>query len=94
MTAKISERLSQKLKEAGAQESPEELSVIVNIKAGSNLDALKKQGLKITHAYENIPYVAGTLPASGVETLARLDEVQEIDYDAQDVEPLRKQEDD
>lgn len=94
MSAKITERLSQKLKEAGAVASQGELSVIVKVKEGADLDALKRKGLKITNTYENIPYVAGTLPASGVHALTPLDDVQEIDYDPQDVEALRTEDED
>ncbi|MDX6694758.1 MAG: hypothetical protein QOF02_2361 [Blastocatellia bacterium] len=94
MAAKVSERLSRKLKEAGARDSSEELPVIINVKEGADLDALRKRGLKITQVYENIPYIAGSLPASSVESLARLDEALEIDYDGQDVEALRKDDED
>lgn len=91
MSTKITERLSRKLKEVGVVAAQEELPVIVKVKESSGLDDLKKKGLKITHVYENIPYVAGTLPAAGVQALAHLDEVQEIDYDSQDVEALRQE---
>lgn len=83
MPAKISERLAQKLKEVGQAAAQEELPVIVDIKEGSDLAALKGKGLKIQHTYENINSVSGTLPAASVKALAQLDDVQQIDYDGE-----------
>jgi hypothetical protein len=91
MSAKISAELSRRLKEVGEASAEDELPVIVTIKKDSDLAALKKKGLKIQHAYENIDAVSGTLPAAAVSSVAKLDEVQLIDFDGE-VHALKNEE--
>lgn len=88
MSAKIGEELSQQLK-AVKESSEEELPVVITVRKGADLAALKEQGLKVEHTFDVINSVSGTLPAAAVKSVARLDEVQRIDYDGE-VQALKK----
>ena len=83
MPNKISEELSQRLKNIERAETQEELPVIVTVKKDVKLDALEKKGLKIEHSFESINAVSGTLPAAAIKAFAELDEVEHIDYDGE-----------
>lgn len=88
MSAKIGEELSQQLKDI-EEASEEELPVIITVKEGANLAALKEKGLKVQHTFDIINAVSGTLPAAAIRSVARLAEVQHIDYDGE-VQALKK----
>jgi hypothetical protein len=92
MSAKISKELSQQLKAAG-DASEKELPVIITVEDSSKLDALKEQGFVVAHTFDIINAVSGTLPAAAVKSIARLDQVQHIDYDGV-VEALKPIDDD
>ncbi|MDQ5843679.1 MAG: protease inhibitor I9 family protein [Acidobacteriota bacterium] len=81
MSGKINAELSQRLK----QDEPtgKEVPVIITVKENADLDSLKKNGLKINHIYQNINAVSGTLPASAVKSIAKLDEVERIEFDGE-----------
>lgn len=86
MATKISEELSQRLSEVENEAeaaSQKELPVIITLKEASDLAPLEEQGLKVQRTFDNISAVAGTLPAAAVKSVARLDEVEHIDYDGE-----------
>lgn len=93
MSTKISEELSQQLKEVGEASSTKELPVIITVEENSDLNALQEKGLKIQHRFESINAVAGTLPAAAVREVALLGQVQQIDYDGE-VQALSPEDDD
>jgi hypothetical protein len=81
MSEKINAELSRRLKD---DEPPEnEVPVIITVKENADLDSLKKSGVKINHVYENINAVSGTLPASAVKSVAKLDDVEMIEFDGE-----------
>ena len=79
MDAKVNDEL---LKIAEAAEPQQEIPVIVTVAPGANLTALEQKGLKIQHSFKNISAVSGTLPASEINTLSQIDEVERIEYDS------------
>ena len=81
MSGKINAELSRRLKEDKPTEN--EVPVIITVKEKADLDSLKKTGLKINHIYQNINAVSGTLPASAVNSVAKLDEVERIEFDGE-----------
>ena len=80
MDAKVNDEL---LKVAEAAEPQQEIPVIVTVTPGANLTVLEQKGLKIQHSFNNISAVSGTLPASEINTLSQLDEIERIEYDSQ-----------
>lgn len=93
MSTKISEELSKRLKEAGEASTTKELPVIITVEENSDLDALQEKGFKLQHRFEIINAVAGTVPAAAVGEIARLEQVQQIDYDGE-VQALSPEDDD
>ena len=91
MSGKINAELSRRLKEDKPGEK--DLPVIVTIKEDADLESLKTTGLKINHIYENINAVSGTLPASAVNSVAKLDDVERIEFDGE-VHALEDEDDD
>lgn len=91
MSAKIGEELLRQLK-ATEGTSGAELPVIITVKDSSSLDALQENGFKVQHIFDVINAVSGALPATAVRSVARLDEVQHIDYDGE-VHALESEED-
>jgi tripartite-type tricarboxylate transporter receptor subunit TctC len=83
MSAKISEELAKRLEEAEAAEADREIPVIVTIAAGSDLEVLKRKGLKVERVFENVPAVAGTLGAADVQALAEADQVEKVEYNGE-----------
>lgn len=80
MSMKISHELEEAKKNAPQQEIP----VIVKITPGTDLASLEQKGLKIQRTFENDPtHIAGTLRAAGIDEMAQLDQVEEIEYDGQ-----------
>jgi hypothetical protein len=85
MSMKISHNLEEAKKKAAHQEIP----VIVKITPGTDLTSLEQRGLKIQRTFENDPtHVAGTLSADGIDEIAQLDEVEEIEHDERGVHTL------
>jgi len=83
MTKKISDKLLQECKKAERAEPEREVPVIVTTTSNVDRALLEQKGLKITHTFENISAVSGTLTASEVKDLARLDQVETIEYDGE-----------
>jgi chorismate mutase len=83
MATKIDDQLLQQVQEAKKTNPHQLLSVIVTFTPGADLTALEQKGLKIHLRYQNIPAVAGTIPASAVEELAALVPVESIEADGQ-----------
>jgi CheY-like chemotaxis protein len=81
MSGKINAELTRRLKEDEPSEN--EVPVIITVKENADLDSLKKTGLKINHIYQNINAVSGTLPASAVNSVAKLDDVERIEFDGE-----------
>jgi hypothetical protein len=81
MSGKINAELSRRLKDDKSTET--ELPVIITVKENADLGSLKKTGLKINHVYQNINAVSGTLPASAVNSVAKLDDVKMIEFDGE-----------
>jgi hypothetical protein len=85
-------KISRELEEAKKNAPQEEIPVIVKITPGTDLAALEQKGLKIQRTFENDPtHVAGTLSAAGIDEIAQLDEVEEIEHDARGVHTLEGQ---
>ena len=83
MSAKISDELLKRLKEASKAEPQREIPVIVTITPGADLTALKQKGLKIQQTFENISAVSGTITAAKVNEVALLELVENIEYDGE-----------
>lgn len=81
MSGKINAELSRHLKEDKATEN--DVPVIITVKENADLESLKTTGLKINHIYQNINAVSGTLPASAVNSVAKLDDVERIEFDGE-----------
>ncbi|HEY0385492.1 MAG TPA: hypothetical protein VGC64_05750 [Pyrinomonadaceae bacterium] len=91
MSTKLDARLSEKLKEVEKAGTNEPLSVIVNIHEDTDLEALKKAGLKIEQAYENISAVYGHIHPDALKSLTHLDAVKSVEFDGGDVRTQRKE---
>jgi hypothetical protein len=83
MSKKMSERLLQELKKAEPEDRQREIPVIVTTKSKIEPSLLEQKGLKITHTFENISAVSGTLTTSKLKDIAELDQVETIEYDGE-----------
>jgi len=83
MTSKISPQLLKELKAADRYDPKRAIPVIVTLTDKTDLKALEKEGLKITHVFENISAVSGTLTTSGIKGLAQSEKVESIEYDGE-----------
>jgi hypothetical protein len=83
MPAKISAELLQELKRFEQTEPQREISVIITLNDWSKRGELEEKGLRVTHAFENISAVSGTLTPAEVEAVAQLDQVKLIEFDGE-----------
>ena len=83
MSKKINARLLGVLKKAEREDPQREIPVIVTTTSKVDPASLEQRGLKITHTFENIPAVSGTLAASKLKAVAELDQVESIEYDGE-----------
>jgi len=81
MSKKISDRLLQECQKAEQAEPQRQIPVIVTTTSNVDRSVLEQGGLKITHAFENIPAVSGTLTAREIQEIAKLPQVTMIEYD-------------
>ena len=83
MTAKISDELLRELKRAEQTDPQQELPVIVTTAGQVNRAELEEKGLRITHVFEFISAVSGTLTPAEAQALAQLDQVERIEFDGE-----------
>jgi hypothetical protein len=83
MTAKINDELLQELKRARQSEPQREIPVIITLTDWAKRKELEAEGLRITHAFENISAVSGTLTPAEVEAVAQLEQVKIIEFDGE-----------
>ena len=80
MNVKISPALAEHLAQSPATA---EVPVLVTSAAGADPARLTAAGLAIRQSFSAIPVVAGTIRPDRVEELARLAEVESIDFDGE-----------
>ena len=83
MAPKISDELRKRLEEVEKTEAQQAIPVIVSVTPGTDLTALEQNGLRIQQIFENISAVAGILNATQANQLAKLDQVELIEYDGE-----------
>jgi hypothetical protein len=81
MIEKIDEALLKKIDEAEKINPKEEIPVILTLSSDADHIVLEQKGLKIHRSFVNISAVSGTLTASQAKDIARLAEVERIEYD-------------
>lgn len=91
MSTKVNDELFRHLEEAEKVEPQREIPVIVTFTKGTDLAALEQKGLKIQRTFENISGVSGTLTAAAIKEVARLDQVERIEFDGEGVWPLENE---
>jgi hypothetical protein len=78
---KIDAPLAGRLAKATEAES---ISVIITLERPGDLDAVvKKSGIRIDNAFENIPAVSASVPPAKVRELAALPQVTRIELDSE-----------
>ena len=83
MKAKISSDLLQECKRAKQTEPQQEIPVIITITDWARRSELEEKGLRVTHSFENISAVTGTLTCAEVDAVAQLDHVERIEFDGE-----------
>lgn len=83
MTAKISNELLQVSKQARQTNPQQEIPVIVTLTGPIKRAELEANGLRISHVFDLISTVSGTLRPAEVKTLAQLEQVKIIEFDGE-----------
>jgi hypothetical protein len=83
MTAKISPELLRECERTEQTEPQREIPVIITVTDWARRSELDEKGLRVSHAFENISAIAGTLTCAEVEAVAQLDQVEIIEFDGE-----------
>ncbi len=83
MTDKISDELLQVSKQAKLVNPKQEIPVIVTLSGLLNRTELEEHGLRISHVFDLISAVSGTLRPAEIATLAQLKQVKIIELDGE-----------
>lgn len=83
MTTKINAELSNECKRVAETEPQKEIPVIITVTDWERRSELEAKGLQVSHSFEGILAVAGTLTCAEVEAIAQLDQVERIEFDGE-----------
>lgn len=83
MGARIDEELQQEINRLELTEPEREIPVIVNLNDWNKHAELKEKGLKVSHEFENISAVSGTLTPTEVKDVAQLAQVESVEFDSE-----------